>query len=107
MSQYAKRITDKITKPDPVLIGVSFGGILVQEMAQFITARKVIIISSVKNNLEFPKRLKVIKATKAYKLFHQLGLQMLKVWLNFHLELKLINDFNCMRSLLESETNTI
>jgi alpha/beta superfamily hydrolase len=68
LSQYSKRIADKIVHPNPVLIGVSFGGILVQEMAQFITARKVIIISSVKSNLEFPKRMKVAKATKAYKL---------------------------------------
>jgi len=68
LSQYAKRITQKITHPNPVLIGVSFGGILVQEMARFINARKVIIISSVKSNLEFPASFKVAKATKAYKL---------------------------------------
>lgn len=68
LPQYAKRIADKITHPSPVLIGVSFGGILVQEMAQFIATRKVIIISSVKSNLEFPKRMKVAKTTKAYKL---------------------------------------
>lgn len=68
LPQYAKRIADKIAHPNPVLIGVSFGGILVQEMAQFITARKVIIISSVKTSLEFPLRMKVAKTTKAYKL---------------------------------------
>lgn len=66
--QYAKRMTQKITHLNPVLIGVSFGGILVQEMAKFIEARKVIIISSVKTNLEFPRRMKVAKTTKAYKL---------------------------------------
>ncbi|QBN18541.1 alpha/beta hydrolase family protein [Flavobacterium nackdongense] len=65
---YAKRMASKITHPHPVLIGVSFGGILVQEMSKFIEVRKVIIISSVKTNLEFPKRMKVAKATKAYKL---------------------------------------
>jgi pimeloyl-ACP methyl ester carboxylesterase len=68
LPQYAKRIVGKITQPNPVLIGVSFGGILVQEMAQFITTRKVIIISSVKSNLEFPRRMKLAKTTKAYKL---------------------------------------
>ncbi len=68
LRQYAKRMANKITYPNPVLIGVSFGGILVQEMAQFITARKIIIISSVKTNLEFPLRMKVAKTTKAYKL---------------------------------------
>ena len=66
--EYAKRIADKIKHPNPVLIGVSFGGILVQEMARFITVRKVIIISSAKSNLEFPRRFKLGKKTKAYKL---------------------------------------
>jgi pimeloyl-ACP methyl ester carboxylesterase len=68
LSQYAKRMAKKILHPNPVLIGVSFGGILVQEMAQFIAARKVIIISSVKTCFEFPLRMKVAKTTKAYKL---------------------------------------
>ncbi|MBP4141749.1 alpha/beta hydrolase [Flavobacterium sp. I-SCBP12n] len=65
---YAKRIAAKIKHPNPVLIGVSFGGILVQEMARFIQVKKVIIISSVKSNLEFPRRFKLAKTTKAYKL---------------------------------------
>ena len=68
LPQYAKRISAKITHPNPVLIGVSFGGILVQEISKFIEARKVIIISSAKTNLEFPMRMKVAKTTKAYKL---------------------------------------
>jgi pimeloyl-ACP methyl ester carboxylesterase len=68
LAEYAKRMTLKIKHENPVLIGVSFGGILVQEMANFIAARKVIIISSVKTNLEFPRRMIVAKNTKAYKL---------------------------------------
>jgi len=68
LPDYAKRISAKITHPNPVLIGVSFGGILVQEIAAFVQARKVIIISSVKSNLEFPRRMKIAKTTKAYKL---------------------------------------
>ncbi len=68
LTDYAKRIADKITHPNPVLIGVSFGGILVQEMAKYVEARKIIIISSVKSNVEFPRRMKIAKTTKAYKL---------------------------------------
>jgi pimeloyl-ACP methyl ester carboxylesterase len=68
LDDYAKRIAQKIKKENPVLIGVSFGGILVQEMAKHIDVRKVIIISSVKSNLEFPRRMKIAKTTKAYKL---------------------------------------
>ena len=68
LKDYAKRISLKINKKNPVLVGVSFGGILVQEIAEFITISKVIIISSVKSNLEFPLRMKLAKTTKAYKL---------------------------------------
>ena len=68
LQEYAERICKKISHDHPVLIGVSFGGILVQEMAQFIKARKIIIISSVKSNAEFPRRIKFAKTTHAYKL---------------------------------------
>lgn len=68
LSEYAQRMTKKVIHEKPVLIGVSFGGILVQEMTKYIDVRKVIIISSVKSNLEFPRRMKVAKTTKAYKL---------------------------------------
>lgn len=68
LSDYAKRISLKIADAHPVLIGVSFGGILVQEMSKFIDAKKVIIISSVKSNAEMPRRMKFAKATGAYKL---------------------------------------
>lgn len=68
LSEYAKRMSTKVIHENPVLIGVSFGGILVQEMVAFLNPFRVIIISSVKTNLEFPRRMKVAKSTKAYKL---------------------------------------
>lgn len=68
LEDYALRMTKQIKHENPVLIGVSFGGILVQEMALHIKARKVIIISSVKSNKEFPRRMKIAKRTMAYKL---------------------------------------
>jgi len=68
IESYALRMTEKIQDENPVLVGVSFGGILVQEMAKHIKAQKVIIISSVKSNTEFQPRLKMARATKAYKL---------------------------------------
>jgi esterase/lipase len=68
ISDYALRMTQDITQKQVVLIGVSFGGILVQEMSKHIDTKKVIIISSVKNEAELPKRMKIAKRTKAYKL---------------------------------------
>ncbi|GGD29472.1 alpha/beta fold hydrolase [Flavobacterium orientale] len=68
LPDYAQRLAEQIKHENPVLIGVSFGGVLVQEMAKIMTVQKLIIISSVKTCLEFPRRMKVAKTTKAYKL---------------------------------------
>jgi len=68
LSDYAFRISQNIKDENPILIGVSFGGILVQEISKHVKARKIIIISSVRSNLEFPRRMKIGKKTKVYKL---------------------------------------
>ena len=65
---YAERMAKLVKHDGAVLIGVSFGGVLVQEMAQFLNLRKLIIISSVKSNLELPLPMRIAKTTKAYKL---------------------------------------
>ena len=65
---YAQRVAKDIKHDNVILVGVSFGGILVQEMKAFVNPKKVIIISSVKSNKELPRKMKVAKTTKAYKL---------------------------------------
>ncbi len=68
LKSYAKRMSEKVRHKDAVLVGVSFGGVLVQEMKQYLNPQKVIIISSVRSNRELPNRMKIAKTTKAYKL---------------------------------------
>lgn len=68
LQSYAKRMAENVKHENAVLVGVSFGGVLVQEMAQFLNLKKLIIVSSVKCNAELPRRLKFAKTTKAYKL---------------------------------------
>ncbi len=65
---YAKKMCEKIEDPNPVLLGVSFGGMLVQEMAKIIPTRKVIVVSSVKSKHELPKRMIFAKYTKVHRL---------------------------------------
>lgn len=69
LADYAKRMAANIKHENPVLVGVSFGGVLVQEMARVVKARKVIIISSAKCNAEFPRRMRIAKMTRAYRFF--------------------------------------
>jgi hypothetical protein len=68
LEHYAQRMAGKVKEENAILVGVSFGGILVQEMKPFLKTRKVIIISSVKSAQEMPRRMKLAKTTKAYKL---------------------------------------
>jgi len=68
LEAYALRMTKKVIHKNPILLGVSFGGILVQEMSKFITTKKVVVVSSVLHEKEFPYRMKLAKKTKVYKL---------------------------------------
>lgn len=68
LENYASRMAALVTEPNPVLVGVSFGGVMVQEMSRFLQLRKLIIISSVKSKHELPLQLRILRKTKAYKL---------------------------------------
>ena len=68
ITSYAKRMCSKIEHENPVLIGVSFGGLIVQEMSKHIKSKKLIIISSVKSKNELPQKMRIAKITKAYKI---------------------------------------
>ena len=68
LEAYAQRMCKFIEFDNVVLLGVSFGGMLVQEMSKFVKLKKLIVVSSVKSHHELPKRFKLLKITKAYKI---------------------------------------
>lgn len=68
LKEYATRLTELVVHENPILIGVSFGGVVVQEMARIISVRKVVIISSAKCNAEFPLRMRIARYGGLYKL---------------------------------------
>ena len=68
LQEYSKRMALRVKHENSILIGISFGGVVVQEMSCFLNLKKLIIISSVKTRSELPRRMKVASYTKAYKL---------------------------------------
>ena len=68
LTAYAQRMIERIKHPNPILIGVSFGGVLVQEIAQLIPTTKVIIISSVKSREELPLSIRMAQKTNMHRL---------------------------------------
>jgi pimeloyl-ACP methyl ester carboxylesterase len=54
LESYATRLLKQIPTPDPLLIGLSFGGMMAVEVAKQIRTEKVILIASAKTKKEIP-----------------------------------------------------
>ena len=68
ISSYARRMSQYIHHPNPILIGVSFGGIMAQEIARVIPVRQIILISSIKSHNELPQRFRLMRTLPLYQL---------------------------------------
>lgn len=68
LEEYAQRMLEDVNHKNPILIGVSFGGVLVQEMAKIIKVKKLVIISSVKSKFELPRRMKYSRKLGLYRI---------------------------------------
>lgn len=67
LASYAQRMGQEVNQnEDYVLMGLSFGGMIVQELAQIVQAKKVIVISSIATEKEKPLRMRLTKALKLY-----------------------------------------
>lgn len=56
---YAKRMSEDIMHPNPILVGLSFGGMMSIEIAKIIPVEKVILISSISTFHELPLFMKI------------------------------------------------
>ncbi len=54
MEDYALRLSETITIKTPILLGLSFGGMMAVEVAKHIQTEKIILVSSSKNKKEIP-----------------------------------------------------
>ncbi len=67
ISHYAARMAAKITVADPVIVGLSFGGMMGVEIAKLIPVKKLILISSAKTRYELPAYFRIAKLIPAHK----------------------------------------
>lgn len=68
IENYAQRMCANVQHSNCILIGVSFGGVMVQEMKKILNPKKTIIISSIKSKHEMPMRMQLAQKTKAHKI---------------------------------------
>ena len=99
IAQYAMRMSKKIEHENPILIGLSFGGIMCIEIARIIKTYQVILISSVKSSREMPLWMKLARKSKLNKLFPLQPFRILEPIENYNLgiensdELKLVREY--------------
>jgi len=68
ISDYTKRLATQIKAERPILIGLSFGGIIAVEIAKNVATEKVILISSTKNQQEVPFYFQIFRWLPIYLL---------------------------------------
>ena len=100
LSNYVIRLSKNIKHENSILVGVSFGGIIVQELSKILKIKKIIIISSVKSNKELSNSMKFAKKTKSYKLLPVTWLNDFESLLAFVLGPKIKRKVNLYRKYL-------
>ena len=68
IENYAKKLSEQIKHKKPILIGLSFGGIIATEIAKIIETEKIILIASAKTKSEIPNYFRIAGKLKLHKL---------------------------------------
>lgn len=68
LERYAKRLLLQIPTNKPVIIGISFGGMISIEIAKLIETERVVLISSAETKSEIPLSYKIMGSLRLYKI---------------------------------------
>jgi pimeloyl-ACP methyl ester carboxylesterase len=68
IASYAARMAAQISEPSPVILGVSFGGMIGIEIAKLMDVKKLFIISSIKSVKELPSWMRIVGKMQLNKL---------------------------------------
>jgi pimeloyl-ACP methyl ester carboxylesterase len=101
IADYTQRLATQIKAERPIVIGLSFGGIIAVEMSKYIPIEKIILISSTKNRHEVPFYFQMFRYLPIYLLLPAKFLlwigQLLASWF---FSLKSIDDRKLLKAIL-------
>jgi esterase/lipase len=69
LASYAAKMLQYIDEENPILMGLSFGGIMCIEIAKQIAVQKIILISSIKTKYELPLWMRLVAKTRLHKIY--------------------------------------
>jgi pimeloyl-ACP methyl ester carboxylesterase len=85
LEAYAQRMAAEIEEPQPVLMGLSFGGMMCIEIAKLIPVSKVILISSIKSVAELPSWMRLVGRLRLDKVVPLRSFKLLEPLQNYKL----------------------
>ena len=99
IASYAKKLTSQVYHVNPILLGLSFGGIVCIEIARLIEVEFIIIISSIKTNDEMPMWMQVTGKLKLNRIFPMRSFAWMRPIENYNMgassteEKQMLNDY--------------
>ena len=93
---YAKRMAAYIHHKDPVLIGLSFGGIMCVEISKIFPVKAVILISSMKSFEEMPFWMRFAGATMLHRILPLRSFKLIESLENYNLGIETFEEKKMM-----------
>ncbi len=102
IQQYVKKLLPQIKKDtQPVLIGMSFGGIVAVELAKLVNPWKTIIISSIKTYHERPFKIMFMNSVKFHRLVPGKLFLNLRFWMQLVLGKLNRHDYDLIEDMIQ------
>ncbi len=101
IKSYAHRLKKQITTPNPILIGLSFGGIIALEIEQLMEVEKIILLSSVKTKKEIPLYFRIAGCLRLDKLLPQKKLKRSRFLAHWFIGTKSIKEKSMLNEVLK------
>ena len=88
ISSYAKKLSEQILHRNPILLGLSFGGMMCIEIARIIPVQMIILISSIKSYREMPYWMRLSGKLKLDKILPLRSFKLIEPLENYNLGLE-------------------
>lgn len=100
MADYAKRLSLQITHELPILVGLSFGGMMAMEIAKIIKVKKIVLLSSASNYYELPPFYKIIGALKLNRIIPKVLLKQHNMIVDYFFGISAREDKRMLKEIL-------
>ena len=100
IESYALRIAQQITTAHPILVGLSFGGMMAVEVAKHIATEKIILISSAKSRREIPFYFRLAGTVGIANIIPSKALIKINVFTNWFFSNRTLDDKKLLSAIL-------